>query len=398
MPKLFTDFALIDGTGRAPIERAAMLVNGDRLNWVGALNALPVDVDRSQGIDLSGRTIIPGLIDAHIHVCWNGRQNIQELLQLERDDLLLDAVETVHKVLASGTTTVRDIGGHYHMEMALRRAIDAGRISGPRMRTSGRILCMTGGHGHFIAHEVDGPAEFRKAARAQIKAGADTIKMMATGGVATPGQDIQVSQLTVEEMSAAVDVAHTMGRTAATHCHGAGGIKNSLLAGVDTIEHCSFLEEETADMMLAQGSAAVFTLSVGKPLMESIAPEMREIAKSQRAELAWLDDRVRQSVDLAREKGILIGCGTDAGGNSLAPHDFSMARELEELVAHDFTPLEALTIATYHNAQILRWDNRLGTLEPGKLADFVVLGADPLVNISNVRQVEAVYKGGSVVG
>jgi len=398
MQTLFADFTLIDGTGRDPVERAAMIVDADRLRWIGPLAELPADVDRSQATDLSGQTVIPGIIDAHIHVCWNGRQNIQELLHLDRDDLLLDAVQTVGNVLASGTTAVRDIGGHYHMEMALRRGIDSGRIAGPRMRTSGRILCMTGGHGHFISHEVDGPDEFRKAARAQIKAGVDTIKMMATGGVATPGQDIQVSQLTVEEMAAAVDVAHTMGRTTATHCHGAGGIKNSLLAGVDTIEHCSFLDEETADMMLSQGAAAVFTLSVGKPLMESIAPEMRAVAEAQQAELSWLDDRVRQSVDLARDKGVLIGCGTDAGGNSLAPHDFSMARELEEVVKHGFTPLEALTIATHNNAQILRWGDQLGTLESGKLADFVVLGADPLANISNVRQVEAVYKGGSLVG
>ena len=397
MEFLITDCTIIDGTGHEPIENAAMQVRDSKIEWIGPMTALPADVDHSQAIDLFGQTVIPGIIDAHIHVCWNGRQNIQELLHLDRDDLLLDAVQTVNNVLASGTTTVRDIGGHYHMEMALRRAIDSGRIAGPRMRTSGRILCMTGGHGHFIAHEVDGPAEFRKAAREQIKAGADTIKMMATGGVATPGQDIQVSQLVVEEMAAAVEVAHTMGRTTATHCHGAGGIKNSLLAGVDTIEHCSFLEEETADMMLAQGSAAVFTLSVGKPRMESIAPEMRAVAKAQRAELTWLDDRVRESVDLAREKGVLIGCGTDAGGNSLAPHDFSMARELEEVVAHGFTPLEALTIATHNNAQILRWDDQLGTLETGKLADFVVLGADPLEDISNVRQVEAVYKGGERV-
>ena len=397
MNQLFVNCTLLDGTGREPIANAALYIRDNRVAWAGPLVNLPNDIDRANAQDLSGHTIIPGIIDAHIHVCWNGRETIQTLLNRSRDDLLLEAVQTMRNILATGTTTVRDIGGHYHMEMGLRRAIDGGLIAGPRMRTSGRILCMTGGHGHFIAQEVDGPEEFRKAARAQIKAGADTIKMMATGGVATPGQDIQVSQLTVDEMAAAVDVAHTMGRTAATHCHGAGGIKNSLLAGVDTIEHCSFLEEETADMMVAQGAAAVFTLSVGKPLMESIAPEMRPIAKAQREQLSWLDDRVRESVELARAKNVLIGCGTDAGGNDLAPHDFSMARELEELVDHGFSPLEAITVATRNNARILRWDEQLGTLEDGKLADFVVLNADPLDNISNIRQVAAVYKGGSLV-
>ena len=397
MNQLFVNCTLIDGTGRDPVADAALHIRDDRVAWAGPLANLPTDIDRANAQDLSDQIVIPGIIDAHIHTCWNGRETIQTLLNRDRDDLLLEAVQTMRNILASGTTTVRDIGGHYHMEMALRRAIDAGRIAGPRMRTSGRILCMTGGHGHFIAQEVDGPDEFRKAARAQIKAGADTIKMMATGGVATPGQDIQASQLTVDEMAAAVDVAHALGRTVATHCHGAGGIKNSLLAGVDTIEHCSFLEEDTADTMVAQGAAAVFTLSVGKPLMESIAPEMRPIAKAQREELAWLDDRVRESVDLARAKNVLIGCGTDAGGNDLAPHDFSMVRELEELVEHGFSPLEAITVATRNNARILRCDEQLGTLEPGKLADFVVLNADPLANISNIRQVGAVYKGGKLV-
>lgn len=397
MSSLLVNFTLIDGTGREPVAPAALQIQDGRVAWVGPLTQLPPDIGRSQAQDLSGHTIIPGLIDAHVHVCWNGRQPIQELLTKERDDLLLEAVQTVGKILASGTTTVRDIGGHYHLEMALRRAIDAGIIAGPRMRVSGRILCMTGGHGHFIAQEVDGPEEFRKAARVQIKAGADTIKMMATGGVATPGQDIQASQLTVEEMAVAVDVAHALGRTAATHCHGAGGIKNSLLAGVDTIEHCSFLEEETADIMVGQGAAAVFTLSVGKPLPESLRPELRPVAEAHRAELAWLDERVQESVQLARHKEVLIGCGTDAGGNELTPHDFSMARELEELVTHGFTPLEAITVATRNNAQILRWDEEIGTLEPGKLADFVILTADPLENISYVRQVEAVYKAGSRV-
>lgn len=397
MSQLFTDFTLIDGTGREPLARAALLVDEGRVQWVGSLADLPPVANGSQTVDLTEQIVIPGIIDAHVHISWNGRQDIRDLLHLHRDDLLLDAVQTVKGVLASGTTSVRDIGGHHYIEMALRRAIDSGRIAGPRLRTSGRILCMTGGHGHFIAQEVDGPEAFRKAAREQIKAGADTIKMMATGGVATPGQDIQASQLTVEEMAAAVEVAHALGRTAATHCHGTGGIKNSLLAGVDTIEHCSFLDEECADMMVKQGAAAVFTLSVGKPLMQSLPPDLREAAQAQQKELAWLDDRVRESVTLAQQKGVLIGCGTDAGGNAFTPHHFSMARELEELVDHGFTPLEALTIATRNNAEILRWADRVGTLEAGKLADFVVLRANPLENISNVREVAAVYKDGKLM-
>ncbi|MDQ4077414.1 MAG: amidohydrolase family protein, partial [Chloroflexota bacterium] len=344
--------------------------------------------------EASGCTVIPGLIDAHVHVSWNGRETIQDLLVRNRDDLLLEAVATVGNILATGTTALRDIGGHDYLEMSLRKAIEAGLIQGPRMRTSGKILTMTGGHAHFIAREADGPLELRKAAREQIKAGADTIKLMATGGVATPGQDIQASQFTVEEMAAAVQAAHAMGRTVAAHCHGAGGIRNALLAGVDSIEHGTYLDEETADLMVEKDAALVLTLGVANPELEDLSPAAAAEAARMGDALKPLQQQLRVATRIAREKGVLVGAGSDAGGNPLTPHDFSMARELEQLVDHGFSPLEAITIATRNNARILRWEEELGTLEVGKLADFVILAADPLEEISNVRQVEAVFKGG----
>ncbi len=318
-------------------------------------------------------------------------------MRRSRDNLVLEAVQTLRAVLASGTTTVRDIGGDNYMELSLKRAVDNGVIQGPRMRTSGKVLCITGGHGNFIAREADGPEEFRKAAREQIKAGADTVKLMATGGVATPGQDIHVSQMSYEEIEAAVVAAHAMGRTVAAHCHGSGGIRNCTLAGVDSIEHSSFLDEELVALMVERGTAAVFTLGIAAPDPETVAPEMRAEVERFLRVLEPVTARVAESVALAREAGVFVGSGSDAGGNALAPHDFSMARELEELVKCGYTPLEAITVATRNNARILRWDADLGTLEAGKLADFVVLGADPSENIANVRQVEVVYKGGVAV-
>jgi imidazolonepropionase-like amidohydrolase len=278
--------------------------------------------------------------------------------------------------------------------MALRQAINAGFIQGPRMRTSGKVICMTGGHGYFIAREADGPNEMRKAAREQIKAGADTVKMMATGGAATPGQDVMASQLTVEEMAAAVDAAHSMGRTTASHCHGTGGIKNSILAGMDSIEHCTYLDEETADMMLQRGTAAVFTLGVAAPDLNNVPRAAEAEAKRLQGILPSLRKRLKESTALARDKRLFVGLGSDAGGNPLAPHEWSMAREMEMLVEDGYTPMEALSIATCNNAHVLRWEKDLGTLEAGKFADFVVLSANPLEDISNVRKVEAVYKGG----
>ena len=312
---------------------------------------------------------------------------------------MLEAVDIVRRILSHGTTTVRDIGGEKYIEMSLRNAIQAGFIQGPRMKTSGRVISMTGGHAHFIAREADGPDVVRKAAREQIKAGADTVKLMATGGSATPGQDIMASQFTVAEIKAAVETAHMMGRTVAAHCHGTGGIKNCMLAGVDSIEHGTYLDEETADMMVANGAALVLTLGVGNPDLESypLSPVQQADAERRRPMIEKGIRQIGKTIALARTKGILLGSGSDAGGNPLAPHRYSMARELELLVDHGIPPMEAISIVTLNNAKVLRWEDEIGSIEPGKLADLLVIDGDPLADIRHVRQVAAVYKGGEKV-
>jgi len=389
---------LIDGTGRDPIENAAVHVRDKRIAWVGTRADMPGEAKQAEQVDASGKWILPGLIDAHIHVCWNGEESIFDLLHRDRDSIVLEAVRTVKRVLASGTTTVRDIGGHDYVEMALRQAINAGFIEGPRMKTSGKVIAMTGGHAHFIAREADGPDEVRKAAREQIKAGADTIKLMATGGSATPGQDIHASQLTLEEMAAAVQAAHAMGRTAAAHAHGTGGIKNGLLAGLDSIEHGTYLNEETADLMLERNASLVMTLGVAYPdLSGDLTPVQQADVKRRGANIDKAQAQGRALIELARAKGVHLGSGSDAGGNPLAPHRFSMARELELMVEYGIAPMEALTIATCNNARVLRWENEIGSVETGKLADLLLLEADPLADIKNVRKVTAVYKGGALV-
>ncbi len=397
MDYIVTGATVIDGTGTAPQTDAVVYVTGERIAYVGDLAGLPAEAANLPSVDAAGKTVIPGLIDAHVHVCWNGRESVLVSIQRDRDELMLGAVETVNNILKTGTTAVRDIGGHHFLEMSLRKAINAGQIPGPRMRTSGRVLAMTGGHGYFIAREADGPDEMRKAAREQIRAGADTVKMMATGGAATPGQDVNASQFTVDEMKAAVDAAHAAGRTTAAHCHGTGGIKNSILAGIDSIEHCSYLTDETADMMAENGTQMVLTLGVAKPDPDKIPSGSEKEAERLEPIFAMLRERTHESINIARAKGIFIGIGSDAGGNALAPHDFSMAKEAELLVANGFTPMEALTIVTKHNAYVLHWGDDMGTLEAGKLADFVILDANPLDDIANLRCVNAVYKGGERV-
>jgi len=391
--------ALIDGLGGEPLENAAVYVQDERIAWVGQMDNLPAAAQNAAWADLSGKWLLPGLIDAHIHVCYNGAESVFALLERPRDALVLEAVDIVRRILSHGTTTVRDIGGEKYIEMSLRSAIQAGFIQGPRMKTSGRVISMTGGHAHFIAREADGPDEVRKAAREQIKAGADTVKLMATGGSATPGQDIMASQFTVAEIKAAVETAHMMGRTVAAHCHGTGGIKNCILAGVDSIEHGTYLDEETADMMVANGAALVLTLGVGNPDLESypLSPVQQADAERRRPMIEKGIGQIRKTIALARSKGVFLGSGSDAGGNPLAPHHYSMARELELLVANGIPPMEAIGIVTLNNAKILRWEDEIGSIEPGKFADLLVINGDPLADIRQVRQVAAVYQGGKKV-
>lgn len=396
---VLTGATLIDGNGGAPLNNAAVYVEGERIAWVGSAAELPATAHHAEQIDVSGKWLMPGIIDAHIHICYNGSDSVFTLLEKHRDDLVLEAVDICERTLSQGVTTIRDVGGEQYIEMSLRNAINRGFIRGPRMKLSGRVISMTGGHAHFIAREADGPDEMRKAAREQIKAGADLVKLMATGGSATPGQDIHASQLTVEEISAVTEVAHMMGRHVAAHCHGAGGIRNCMLGGVDTIEHGTYLDEETADMMVANGAQLVLTLGAGNPDLESypLSPVQQADAERRRPMIEQGVKQIRKTIALARSKGIFLGIGTDAGGNPLVPHRFAMARELELLVENDLTAMEAITIGTRNNAEILRWADEIGTVEAGKYADLLLLNADPLLDIRNLRDIAAVYKGGEKV-
>ena len=399
MGSVLTGATLIDGKGGAPLQNAAVYIKGERIAWVGSAADLPAEARDAERIDAAGKWLLPGLIDAHIHICYNGSDSVFTLLEKHRDDLVLEAVEICERTLSQGVTTIRDVGGEQYIEMSLRNAINRGFIRGPRMKLSGRVISMTGGHAHFIAREADGPHEMRKAAREQIKAGADLVKLMATGGSATPGQDIHASQLTVEEIAAVTEVAHMMGRPVAAHCHGTGGIRNCMLGGVDTIEHGTYLDEDTADMMVANGAALVLTVGVGNPDLESypLSPVQQADAERRKPMIEQGVQQIRKTIALARSKGVFLGCGTDAGGNPLAPHQFAMARELELLVENDLTALEAISIGTRNNAEILRWADEIGTVEAGKYADLLLLNADPLVDIRNLRDIAAVYKGGEQV-
>ena len=255
---------------------------------------------------------------------------------------------------------------------------------------------MTGGHAYFIAREADGPDEMRKAAREQLKRGADIIKMMATGGASTPGMDVHKAHLSVEEMAAAADEAHKLGKCAAAHAHGVGGIRNCVLAGLDAVEHGTYLCEDadTARMMAERGTFLVLTLAVGQPRTgQKLSAESEDFLR--RASPG--KQAMYKTVPLAMELGVPLGSGSDAGGNEFGPHGDSMAIELEYLVQYGLSPKEALLTVTRNNARLMDMAGDIGTVEVGKYADLLVLNDNPLTNVSHVRHIACVLKGGQVV-
>lgn len=384
---------LFDGTGKI-WSNATIRLEGERIASVGEGIASLTEAGGTE-LDLAGKTVIPGLINCHTHICLDGspdpaaawhRQSITQNV--------LAAVRHAERTLRAGVTTVRDLGGMEYVDIQLRDAINAGMVPGPRMKVSGKVICMTGGHGWGVGgREADGPAETRKAAREQLKAGADVVKVMATGGVMTFGIEPGSHQLTYEEMRAAIEEAEKTGKLTASHAQGTAGVKAVVRAGIDSVEHGFFLDDEAIDLMLERDAYFVPTLAalhyiIGAGPDAGIPAFMVEKAKR-------CYDAQLESAAKAWKAGVPIATGND-GGTPFNTSD-NLAGELERLVALGFTPEQALLAATQVSSRLLHMEDEIGTVEAGKLADLVVLGADPLVDISNARRVEMVFKGGKII-
>lgn len=383
--KVFTGYVAVDG---AHIQAVG---EGDP---VGAAARSGADV-----VDLAGRTLLPGLIDCHVHLSMDALA-APAALTSPRSQLvgLMTASKNALASLGGGVTTVRGCGTPGEIDFALRQASADGLCVTPRLVLSGRALCMTGGHGwQLLGIEVDGPDAARRAARAQLKAGADNVKLIATGGILTQGTEIGSPQLTVDEMRAAVEEAHKAGKISAAHAHGAQGIKNAAMAGVDSIEHAYFIDAEGIDLMLENGTTLVATSAAVRNVVrhgtEAGIPA-HSVAKAQSA--------IERHVDgfkAAHKAGVKLAMGTDSGV-PFTRHGQNLD-ELVYLVEMGLTPLEAIQVATRDSARMLKLDDRVGTLEPGKLADLVVVDGDPLADIavlsdpSRIRRV--VLNGRTVV-
>jgi len=382
--------ALINGTEKPSIDDAVVVFDGDSIIAVGPADSTKIP-DQAELINIPGKTIIPGLINCHTHICLDGSMDsVGVLMKRSFTENVLIAAKHAEDTLQAGITTIRDLGGWQGVDIGMKKSINAGITGGPRMVVSGKLLCMTGGTAHMIGREADGPDEVRKAAREQLKAGADCIKVMATGGVLTEGSDIGACQYTVDEMRAAVEEAKKLGKHTAAHGHGTAGIKNAILAGADSIEHGSYLDGEVIDLMLEHGTTLVPTLAPGNLIIEEgfeagIPPSLIEKAKPA-AEAQMV------SFKRAYEAGVHIAAGND-GGTPFNRSD-NLAYELACMVNAGMSNSEALLSATSNAAELIGMACELGTVAIGKRADLVVLDADPLDDINAVQKVHLVIKNG----
>lgn len=382
--------SLIDGTGAEPARGRAVVVEGGRIASVVDEGRAP----RGRRIDLSGCTLLPGLINCHVHLCLGAEADPVRVLKDEPVALTaLKALLRARQTVDAGVTTVRDLGGREYAELAVRRAVAEGLFPGPRILAAGRPVCMTGGHGSWLGREADGPDDARKAVREQLKAGADVIKLIATGGVMTPGVEPGSPQLTLEEMRAAIEEARKAGRLAAAHAQGASGIADAIEAGITTIEHGIFLTDEIIASMKRKGVFLVPTLAAPAAIstggLAAGIPDFM-VRKSD----AVIPHHIA-SFQRAAKAGVRIAAGADSG-TPLNIHG-SLLPELELMVKYGMTPLEAIRSATSVAAEALGLGGETGRVEPGYAADLLAVAGQPGERIGALGDVRLVLARGAVV-
>jgi imidazolonepropionase-like amidohydrolase len=379
-----------------------ILIEGDRIREVGdERELLPHVPSDARVVDLSRYTVLPGLIDAHTHLTGSpylmGYRSLA--VSVPREALL--GARNARVTLEAGFTTVRNVGASGFADIALRDAINAGDVPGPRILASGPPLGITGGHCdenllapefHFFSEGVANgvPAVMAKV-REDIKYGADLIKFCATGGVLSKGDNAELEQYSPEEMQAIIREAHRLGRKVAAHAHGARGIKDAVLAGVDSIEHGSFIDEEDIQLMKQHGTYLVPTLYLGDWLLENY--QKLGLTDDMVAKAKLVLPAARQNVARAFREGVKVAFGTDA---AVYPHGLN-AHEFAVMVKLGLTPLAAIQAATVNAADLLGWSDQIGTLEPGKYADLIAVEGDPLKDVTTLENVKVVLKGGEVV-
>ena len=388
MNVLFTDAAVVDGLGGIR-ERQNVVVEGDRIAAVGPdRSAASREFDHVY--DLQGRCLLPGLIDTHLHFAGGDYDPVHE-----EDPVGLAALrsfEAAHRSLLAGFTTIRSAGARDDLDIDVRDAVNQGVLPGPRILASGRGVTMTGGHVHETAIEADGVDEVRKAVRTLIKRGADSIKIFAiSAGVATAGADIDTEAFSVDEIRAAVVEAHKARKLTQTHSIGLQGTKNAIAAGVDSIDHGIYLDEEACTRMRDQGIYLVPTFG---PFYYYAVRRVAEPWRVVRAEPTLKPHR--ESFRLALETGVKVAMGSDLGAPSRMKNGEN-ALELWLMADAGMKPEAVIVAATSSAAALLRLDHQLGSIEEGKLADLIVVGRNPIDDITALQHdVQFVMRGGVI--
>ena len=389
---LLRNVTVVDGTGADPVPGQAVVVEGRWIAWIGPDGSAP-STTPDNVVDGGGRTVLPGLINCHVHLTADGAPDL--FAQAAGDTVplaTLRAARSAVETLQSGVTTVRDCGAADDVVVELAKAIERGVVPGPRVQAAGRVITMTGGHGHFIGREADGPDEVRKATRAEIKAGAAVIKVMATGGVLTPGVSPTQTALLPEELAVVAQEAHNSGRRVTTHAIGRAGIHNALISGIDSVEHGFYFDDELLDIAVAQGTFLVPTILAVDGIVRN----------GQAAGIpGWVVEKAEREAQQQRESfaaavasGMRIAAGTDAGTPFNRHGD--LALELALMVQHGLTSMQTLIAATSGAAENLGLAHEIGTLEVGKLADLVLVDGDPVADITATGRVVLVVKDGVV--
>ena len=352
-------------------------------------------------INLPNATVLPGLIDAHTHLTGDPKNIGYQSLGISVPRDALTGAKNARLTLQAGFTTVRNVGATGYSDVAVRDAINAGDIPGPRMLVSGPALSITGGHcdNNLLPYEyhatsdgaADGIEAVQHKVREIIKYGADLIKICATGGVLSKGDDPQASQYTLEEMKAIVADAHRLGRKVAAHAHGAQGIRWASEAGVDSVEHASYIDDAAIVELKKNGTYLVPTLYLGDWFMENA--EKNRVPDFLLVKAKAVMPAARKNVAHAFASGVKVAFGTDA---AVYPHGLN-AHEFGVMVKLGLTPLQAIQAATVNDADLLGWSDKVGTIEAGKWADIIAVDGDPLKDVTTLEHVKLVMKGGDIV-
>jgi imidazolonepropionase-like amidohydrolase len=396
---------LIDGTGKAEINKALVVVTDNRITAVGTEGQVAIPAG-ARVIDLGDVTLLPGFIDAHTHVIGRILGDPDGNDSLVKDYASFGAIlgtRNAQNLLLAGFTTIRNVGAPNFDDMALRKAINEGWVPGPRMMAAGHAIGITGGHcdengyrpglldGGIKEGIANGPEEIRAAVRYQVKYGADVIKTCATGGVLSEGDAVGATQYTFEEMKALVDEATKLDRKVAAHAHGTEGIKIAVRAGVASIEHGSFLDDEGARMMAEKGTYLVPTLMAGETVekLAKAGVDKGLIAEKALAAAAAM----RNGIKLARKYNVKIAFGTDSGviAHGTNGHEFTLMVEWGGM-----SPMESIMAGTLNAATLLGWEKNIGSLEAGKWADIVAVPGDPLKDIRRMDSTTFVMKNGVI--